>query len=798
MNMRKGINVNRNSLRELYTKIKKEKNLLRLVLTCVLLLLVCLGVGIFHVGKINQTYEETTYEFIFDRAQVTSKNFSDDFMRKGNLVASEAKVLSDIAVIDKDNITSCLKALENTGEFDYSRYISNRGIKYKSNGSLNSVILREYANSVNENDVYSVYKHFSPEYTNDELCFSSTVTKNGIVQGYVIGVLKASRLFDSFDNDSSTSVAERYLVDERGDIIIYTKGGNIYNGDDKNIYKILTRDSIDDYDAENTKEDIKNGLVANEMTRRQITIGGNSGYVLYKELAGVSGWSIFYIVYDQNVENTISPIIVDTVVSVVVIMLVMILMAGLIMRYLSKEQKRIYDLAYVDELTSAPNENAFVEQADHLIHEYPSLPYVICCFDIVNFRYINEGYGHQKADMLLRALAGALSESYSYNETYGRIGADRFVGLCIDDGRLAERKNFISERIKETTDAIPMKYPIRLKIGTYYVRNRKEHISDMIDKANLARKSITGDNRVLEAEYRDQLMEVTKRQEKIESRMEAALENGEFVPYLQPKWDMEKDHICGAEALVRWKDSDGKIIPPGDFVPLFEKNGFIERIDFYMLEEICKYIRRMLDENRAVYPVSINQSRYLMYDPNYLTRVQEIFLKYRVPKGLVELELTETVFFHEKDRMLNVMRQLKEMNMNLSIDDFGSGYSSLNLLRDIPFDVLKIDRGFLDESSQSESGKWILRKIVEMAEGMNLRVICEGVETREQVDMLLDVGCKMAQGYLYSRPIPMDEFIDKYNLVQSMEDSVRVIEEEVPMSFQDALEQAVAMPFWLV
>ena len=138
-------------------------------------------------------------------------------------------------------------------------------------------------------------------------------------------------------------------------------------------------------------------------------------------------------------------------------------------------------------------------------------------------------------------------------------------------------------------------------------------------------------------------------------------------------------------------------------------------------------------------------------------------LKYKVPKGLIELEITETVFFNEKERMLEVMRNLKEFNMNLSIDDFGSGYSSLNLLRDIPFDVLKIDRGFLDESAQSESGKWILRKIVEMADGLNLRVICEGVETHEQVDMLLDIGCIFAQGFLYSRPIPLEEFIEKYN-----------------------------------
>lgn len=766
-------------LREVIAKLKKEKSLLKLIGVCFVLLMVCLVIGIYHVNRIYQVYGDTSYDFIFDRAQVTSKNFTEDFRRKGSMVESEAMVLSSLPTIGKDNICQGLQGLQTSGEFDYARYISTRGIKFRPDGSLNSIIMSDYAKYVDPNEEYSVFKNFDPEYSDDELCFASAVTNNGIVQGYVVGIVNASRLFESFDNDSSNSVAERYLVDNKGTIIIYTKGDDLFDGDNKNIYDLLTQNCLDDYDAENTKEEIKNQLIAEEMMRREVTIGANEGYVLFKELSGISGWAIFYIVYDHNVQTMIRPVLIESSISILVIMIFMACLTVFVMRYLSSEQKKMYELAFTDELTNAPNENAFLEKAETLLHEYPDQPYVVMCFDIVNFRYINEGYGHEKADMLLRALAGALKDSYSYNETYARIGADRFVGLVIDDGRLEERRKFITDRIKETTDAIPMKYPVRLKNGMYYVSDRKESVADMIDKANLARKALTGEERNLDSEYRDQLMESTRKQENIESRMESALENGEFVPYLQPKWDMAKNHICGAEALVRWKDGNGKIVPPGDFIPLFEKNGFIEKIDFFMLEEICKYIRKMIDEGREVYPVSINQSRYLMYDPNYISRVQEIFLKYKVPRGLVELELTETVFFQEKDRMISIMNKLKELNMNLSIDDFGSGYSSLNLLRDIPFDVLKIDRGFLDESTQSESGKWILSKIVEMAEGMNLRVVCEGVETEEQVEMLLEIGCKYAQGYLYSRPIPMEEYIEKYDVLideESAEEHQRSVE----------------------
>lgn len=403
-------------------------------------------------------------------------------------------------------------------------------------------------------------------------------------------------------------------------------------------------------------------------------------------------------------------------------------------------------------------------KAAELLREYRELPYVVICFDILNFRYINEGYGHQKADMLLRAMVEASRESFSYNETFARLSADCFICLAINDGRDKERRRFIEERLSKAASSIHINYPVRIKCGYYAINDYQEDISHMMDKANLARKAVDINSKDLVSGYEESLMEETRKREDVESKMEAALEAGEFVPYLQPKWNMKEDKIAGSEALVRWKKKNGEIIPPNDFIPIFEKNGFIEKIDFYMLEQICRYLRQMIDEGRKVYPVSINQSRYLLHDPGYTLHVQQILLKYKIPKGLVELELTETVFFHERERMLDVMKQLKELNLELSIDDFGSGYSSLNLLRDMPFDVLKIDRGFLDKTETSDSGKWILRKIVEMAEGLGVRVICEGVETPEQVQMLLEIGCIYAQGFLYSRPIPLEKFIDEYNV----------------------------------
>lgn len=742
----------------------KEKELVQVVGLCFLLLVLCGFITAFHVRRIFDAFEQSSYSYIINRSELSSKYFSENFERRGSLVAAEAQVLATDENIDKASIINCLKVLEETGEFAYARYISARGIKYRANGSLNSTMLRDYEEAIDATVPMTVYRNFAPERSNDEVCFASPVQKNGIIQGYVIGVANASNMFENSASQSAASlVAERYLTDSRGNIVAYVKNNRIYDGTGKNIFDLLTKDCIDDYAAQQVREEVLNEVNTLEITYRNISVGGKVGYALYKQLAGNSGWNLFYIVYSDDVRATIQPILIESFGVMMIVILLMGVMSSFVFRYIRSEQKKVFELAYVDDLTRAPNENAFKEKATELLADNPETPYMIICFDIMNFRYINEGYGHLKADMLLRDITSALRESYSFNETFGRLSADRFVGLVVDDDRMTERWDFISERITKSTEEIGMKYPVKFKTGIYYIRDKKEPISDMIDKANLARKSVDASARNLEAEYREQLMEETRKQERVESRMHEALDNGEFVPYLQPKWNMTTDHISGAEALVRWIDSSGNIIQPGDFIPVFERNGFIEQVDFYMLDKICKYIRQMIDEGREVYPVSINQSRYLLYDPNYIMKVQEIMLKYKVPKGLIELEITETVFFNEKERMLEVMRNLKEFNMNLSIDDFGSGYSSLNLLRDIPFDVLKIDRGFLDESAQSESGKWILRKIVEMAEGLNLKVICEGVETHEQVDMLLDIGCLYAQGFLYSRPIPIEEFMEKYN-----------------------------------
>lgn len=757
-----------NSILDTLKNIRSNKRLRAILIACIMLVVVCFIVCAYHVKQVSSAYKTTIHDSVVKSIEMTERELASEFMSNGQLLEATAATLGNFESLDKATVVNTLITLESSGEFDRVVFIrKSNSIKYKSDGTTSSIRSSDYDAVIDDFGIStSIFRNFASE-VEEEISFGTAVKTGGVTVGYLVGSVSANDTFKNAFSNTVTVDVETMLFDKTGSIISIERNGLFKSVRGENFYVDYLRDLTgDEYWANEVANTMQYDSFDGDVNTVDIEIAeGGNGQIIYSPL-GQTGWMIAGVLQDDDLDKVLLPMLLETLISVACMVVIVIMMIIIMGKYAGIEQAKIHELTFVDTLTDAPNETAFKKQAAKLIHENMDSSYMIACFDIVNFRYINEGYGHDKADKVLQAMSSAMLESLTVKETFARIGADRFVCLVLDDGREDECVAYVTKKLNEATANLLMNYPIRVKTGIYYVTDRDEPIADMIDKANLARKAINSSLRgtKLRLEYQDSLLEDTRKQEQIESCMETALINHEFVPFLQPKWNMKEDHIYGAEALVRWVKSDGTVVPPGDFIPLFEKNGFIEKIDFFMLDSVCAYLRKMIDENREVYPVSINQSRFLMYDPDYLSRVQDILLKYKIPKGLVELELTETVFFHEKDRMLDVMKRLKDFNMELSIDDFGSGYSSLNLLRDIPFDVLKIDRGFLDESSQSETGKWILRKIVEMAEGLHLRVICEGVETQEHVDMLLNVGCVLAQGFLYSKPIPIEQFIEKYNL----------------------------------
>ena len=484
--------------------------------------------------------------------------------------------------------------------------------------------------------------------------------------------------------------------------------------------------------------------------------------ILLQHLDHMEGYSIATVT-DMNVQNRFIYRFLRKTVMMLLILFVLSATAVLfIWIYVKGVTSRMEAIAYADDVTKGKNINYFRKEVTNILQNHSETPYIVQRFDISNFRYLNEAYGHMRADDVLRACVDIYRKVYSTKELCVRMDSDQFVTLTVNDNDVNERREQYMKAVNEYTVANGITYPIRMKYGVYQLRKQDRDVDVMIDRANAARRSLNGNEVESVAYYTDAIMRNMSKVNKIESEMQQALDNGEFQVYLQAKWDIVNNHVAGAEALVRWIRPEGNMVFPDEFIPVFEKNGFIGKLDFYMLESVCRKMRDVLDAGGVIYPVSVNQSRVLLHSPEYIERVKALLDACRIPKEYIELEVTETALFDDRDRMISVLRAMKKEGIKLSMDDFGSGYSSLNTLKDMPFDVLKIDREFFSEAVTSDSSTLILHKIIEMADGLGMEVICEGVENEQQVELLRSIGCRRVQGYYYAKPVPAEKYIQSY------------------------------------
>lgn len=378
--------------------------------------------------------------------------------------------------------------------------------------------------------------------------------------------------------------------------------------------------------------------------------------------------------------------------------------------------------------------------------------YAVIQFDIIGFKFINDKFGEAIGNELLHHINDVLDVYCTERQLYTRLSADVFmIVTCYDE--LSDIYSFIRGLEAGMSGFRGIKY--NFAFGVYLVSDRNISTRIMGDCSCMAREAIKGNALENIGFYDQKIKNNLSNKQNIEDKMRLALKNGEFVMYLQPKYNIPDSAIIGAEALVRWIDPEKGIIPPNDFIPVFEKNGFVVRIDEYIWECAAKQIRHWIDEGIPPVPISVNVSRIHLTDSGFVDKLEALIKKYNIPRELLELEITESV----ENVNINEMIQLaKDSGFRLLMDDFGSGYSSLNTLKSTPFDVLKIDRSFFSASMESLRGQKIISHTIAMSKDIGLELIAEGVETKEQAEFLSGCGCNSAQGYFYSRPVPVDMF----------------------------------------
>ena len=427
-----------------------------------------------------------------------------------------------------------------------------------------------------------------------------------------------------------------------------------------------------------------------------------------------------------------------------------------------RTQETANRLQRVDTLTNANNLTAFHEEAYSLLQDNSS-EYILFYSDIDKFKLINDTYGYSEGDRILIEFANAMRAITDEEETFARIYDDKFIGLF----KYNNPKHFLSKIkvLNEMMNQIPKTdsdlYRISIIIGLCPIMDNS-NISLCMDRANMARKSITNRHKSRYAFFDEEMKSTLVKQQEIEDYMESSLANEEFLVYYQPKVHLADNQICGAEALVRWIHPEKGMIPPNEFIPIFEENHFITKLDLYVFEHVCKHIRKLLDYNQTVYPVSVNFSRLHLDSDQVVNQLRTIVNKYDVPTEFLEIELTETAFQSNDSYMISILTSLHNMGFKISMDDFGSGLSSLNLLRTLPCDILKLDRDFFQQDTSTERERIVITNIVKMARELNMTIVSEGVETEEQAAFLRSIHCDIAQGYLYSKPMPESEYESSY------------------------------------
>ena len=432
-------------------------------------------------------------------------------------------------------------------------------------------------------------------------------------------------------------------------------------------------------------------------------------------------------------------------------------------RFITEIRHTTKHLAYradYDMLTGVLNREGFNERAAKMLKNNPDTKYVMVCSDVKDFKMINDIYGDEVGDKVLIKEAELLKNIADGRTVYGRIGGDRFA-ICLPK-ELFKEEQFVENIVTMKKTFSTGYYQMFIYIGVYEITDNNEPVGVMYDKANMAIKCMKGNYQHAVAYYDRAILEEELEQKKLIAEFDKALDNNEFCIFLQPQTDA--DGTChGAEALVRWNHPHRGLLNPAAFVDCYEKSGLIHKLDTYVWEQAVRTLRKWMDIGRDDLHISINISAMDFFYLDVYKEIVGLVDKYGVSVQNLRLELTETAVVNENDNM-EVIRKLHDAGFIIEIDDFGSGYSSLNMLKDVCSDVLKIDREFLRETENTVKSRNILEEIIRLSTRMNMTVITEGVEKKTQVDMLYDMGCKMFQGYYFSKPIPVQEFEDKYNV----------------------------------
>lgn len=581
---------------------------------------------------------------------------------------------------------------------------------------------------------------------------------DGTLQGVVFASDPEDELRTIADNSLFANEGFTQIIKSNGDFVVKSQSPLRLSGEE-NLFDL----------PEPLKPEKKQNMLDDMSLGRSGTLRATFGHytrVVAYAPSKHNDWYIFYSVPEHKVNAGLHNITFGAMSVIGMAGIVFLFLILMIRRSNKKNQRELECLAFIDPLTGGRSQQKFMIDAKKLLEGAPREGYAVCYVDIKGLKYINDIFGRSTGDALLRYLWELLSDDSHGHELCARASADKFVAIrwFEDKGIAKERYQKIAENLSSFSLAATHGYKVEIYGGVYMMDKQDGNLplEDMLDRALEAHQDVKrrgGGSRV--GFYTNEMRWQKLWETEVESRMEQALEKHEFKMYLQPKIGIQQgNRVIGMEALVRWEPPGQALLPPSRFIDLFERNGFIVLLDRYMVEEACRTYQELELASMNPPPIlSVNISRLSLLQSEVVQVYTGIKDSYGIPGGLIELEFTEGLLFENHDRFQALVEQFRENGFLTSLDDFGAGYSSLNMIKSLRVDVLKLDKLFFDYSGDEARGRELVRVMISLAKFLHMETVAEGIEEEEEVQWLRKIGCDVVQGYVFSKPLPVEAFM---------------------------------------
>ena len=580
-------------------------------------------------------------------------------------------------------------------------------------------------------------------------------SENDELRGFVGGTIELNQIKRLLSDARAANSPTPFILDENGVFISHV---------DSRYLMRTFKPGVEEFSKYTSEAVAKNNIPF----FRTISVSGQPVHVFTQKINGTPCWTAGVTISDFDIYKTYNKLEKGkniVFISLIVLILVLYFVFEISIFYIQKHRNATQK---IDPLTGLFTRVYFEKQAADMMNDSEDGKFMLVESDFVGFKFINRNYGEQIGNKILVAFSQALKDVCTI---YGGIAAHGFADHFYYFNQihsLSKALSYMRSSIERIAGiAAHFEIPFTPKYGISFVTPKKsdnmntghKSIEQLIGETSLAKKKIKNNIETHYAIFTARMARQIQFEQKIEQNQERALASGEFFVMYQPKINLITDKIIGAEALVRWQSSEMGYLGPDKFIPLFESNGFIKKLDFAVYEMVFKFIKRLLDANEHCVPISINMSRSHVSAASFIKEFMERFEKYKIPPKYVEIELLERSVAGEKPILQEITNELHKRGFSVAMDDFGSGESSLNMLNSIPIDTLKFDQAFLRHNSDEIKSQTFITSLMRMAQNMKKKTVFEGVETEEQRDFLKSINCDCVQGYFYSKPLTEDNFI---------------------------------------